>query len=234
MDVVLCIFAIFLALAFAGVLYLIAADKTRFLARIDLQQWHEGDDLRSLPNFLQALHDNHFKTAWPAHHHAVAATYFRYRASSLLKRKPRHLRREFLNQHIVLFGLIEIMRPFIQDYVFEQQYRIVERRVQDMEDTIDRDVLVQFLESVRGHRSRFQRGLTPHDQQTLLAIVDRRLIPMLRSTHAIFQEHGYNLLPEFSQLRRWQDMTGTELVQELPKVPELRASETPSPARTHS
>ena len=65
-------------------------------------------------------------------------------------------------------------------------------------------------------------------------MVDRRFIPTLRTAHAIFQEHGYNLLPAFTQLRRWQELTGSELAQELPKVPVLRERPARSPARIHS
>src|ERR1041385_4032489 len=90
----------FLTLGLGFVLFIIAADKKRFLARFDLALWREGYYLRSLPNFLQALHDNHFRTAWPAHCDALSSAYFRYRAWFLLGRKPRKLRRAFLQQHI--------------------------------------------------------------------------------------------------------------------------------------
>ncbi|HEY4328178.1 MAG TPA: hypothetical protein VGN88_00480 [Phycisphaerae bacterium] len=204
------------------VIYLIAADKNRFLARIDLDQWREGYYLRSLPNFLQSLHDNHFRTAWPSSRNAVAAAYFHYRTRPLLKKKPKHLRRAFLNQHVILFGLIEVLGPYLQDFIFQEQQRIAASRVIEMEDTIERERLVAFIESVRAHRARFQRYLSEFDRQIIVGMVDRRIIQTLRSAHSIFQEHGYSLLPEFSQLRRWQEMTGTELVQELPHVPVVK------------
>ena len=65
------------------VTYLIAADRTRFLTRFDLSQWRPGYYLRALPNFLQALHDNHFASPWPAAHNAVATACFRLRARPL-------------------------------------------------------------------------------------------------------------------------------------------------------
>ena len=80
-------------------------------------------------------------------------------------------------------------------------------------------------------------SLTEMDRQTLAAIIDRRFIPTLRSAHAIFQEHGYSLLSEFTLLRRWDEMTGPELVQELPVyvVPRRGRERTSSriPARPH-
>ena len=78
------------------------------------------------------------------------------------------------------------------------------------------------------HRAHFYRSLTEYDRQRLVQIIDRRLIPTLRRAHAIFQEHGYSLLPQFTELRRWDEMTGVELVQELPALPVLRAGDLPS------
>ena len=90
----------FLGVGLLFVIYVIAADKTRFLTRFDLDQWRDGYYLRSLPNFLQALHDNHFRTAWPSRCNAVSAAFFRFRTRPMLRRKPSKLRSAFLQQHI--------------------------------------------------------------------------------------------------------------------------------------
>jgi len=206
----------------AVVLYVIAADEKRFLAGFDLSLWKENEYLRLLPNFLQALHDHHFGSAWPRRPNAVAAGFMRFRASAFLRKRPAAQRRAFLQQHTVLFGLIHSLAPFIQDFIWNEQQRIIGARVLQMEDTIERDRLISFLELLKAHRAKFFRGLTVFDRQTMGHIIDRKLMTNLRATHAIFQEHGYSLLDEFTQLRRWQEMSGTELVQELPKLPSLR------------
>lgn len=204
------------------VIYLIAADKKRFLARFDLDQWRESYYLRALPNFLQALHDHHFRSPWPSSRNAVAALYFRYRTRPLLKRRSRNLRRAFINQHTILFGLLEVLHPYLQDFVFGEQQRLVANRILAMEDTIERDRLIAFLDDVRHHREFFKRNLTRYERHTMAAIVDRRLMHVLRTAHAIYQEHGFCLMPEFTQLRRWEEMSGVELVQELPVLPTRR------------
>ena len=201
------------------VVYVIAADKTRFLTRFDLQQWREGYYLRSLPNILQALHDNHFKTAWPVNCNALSAAFFRFRVGPLLKRKPRKLRRAFLQQHIILFGLREVLRPYIQDFMLNQQQRIVGSRIVEMEDTADRERLVEYLHNIGAIREAFHASLTSYDRHILVEMAERQFMATLRRAHAIFQEHGYTLLPELSELRDGQEMTGAELVQELPLVP---------------
>ena len=205
----------------AFVVYLIAADRNRFLVRFDLSQWREKYYIRALPNFLQALHDHHFKSPFPAQTNAVSASYFRFRSRPLLARRPTNLRRAFLNQHITLFGLLATLKPFLRDFILNEQQRIIGNRVVEMEDTIDRDTLMAYLQYVREERRRFFATLPHMDRATLGAIIDRRFIPTLRTIHAIYQEHGYSLMPELSQLRQWEQMSGSELVQELPpfKVP---------------
>jgi hypothetical protein len=215
------IFFLFGALA-AGlvtVVYLIAADKQRFLARYDLEQWREGYYLRALPNFLQALYDHRFPSAWPARRNAVSAAIFRLRARPLLKKRAAFLRRAFLRQHITLFALLENLRPYLRDFFLNEQQRIIAQRVVGMEDTVDRDRLIAYLEALRQERAAFSQSLTPVDRATLDAMADRNVIVKLKTAHAIFQEHGYSLLPEFTQLRRWEGLTGVELVQELPVAP---------------
>lgn len=206
----------FLAGGMGLVTWLIAADPKRFLARFDLGQWRPNYYLRALPNFLQALHDHHFKTPWPARRNAVSATYFRYRARPLLRRHSAVLRRAFLQQHVVLFGLLEVLRPYLRDFILNEQQRIVGNAILSMEDTVERDRLIAFLEWARGERTRFARSLTGIDRETISEIVDRQILQTLKAAHSIFQEHGYSLMGEFTQLRRWAEMTGTELVQELP------------------
>jgi hypothetical protein len=212
------VMAAILAAGMGLVVLLIAMDRTRFLIRFDLKQWRYAYYMRSLPNFLQALHDNHFTSPWPPHHDAVSAAYFCYRASSLLKKHPAHLRRAFLRQHIALFGLLEVLKPYLRDFILNEQQKIAGDRILTMEDTIERDRLITFLEQIRGERNQFFKTLTDIDRANLIAMVDRRIIPTLRAAHAIFQEHGFVLLPELTQLRRWEEMTGTELVQELPSL----------------
>src|ERR1051325_1430661 len=133
------------------VCYFIAADQQRFLARFDLTQWRDTYYRRALPNFLQALHDNYFRSPWPAQCNALAARFFRFRTGRLLKKHPRHLRRAFLQQHITLHALLHILRPFINDYILSEQLRIAGDRVLDMEDTADRDRIIAFLDAARLH-----------------------------------------------------------------------------------
>jgi hypothetical protein len=218
----------FLLLGLGFVIGVIAADKNRFLARIDLTQWREAYYLRSLPNFLGALYDNHFPSAWPVKCNALSAAFFRFRARPLLRQKTAELRQDFLRQHTVLFALRESLHPFLQDFILNEQEHIVGSRVANMEDTIDRDRLVAFLHNVKDYRRHFHETLTLDERQILLAMIERQFIPTLRAAHAIFQEHGYSLLPEFTQLRRWQEMSGTVLVQELPVLPPVPAPTTPS------
>jgi hypothetical protein len=204
------------------VLYVIAADEKRFLAGFDLTMWRDGEYLRALPNFLQALHDNHFETPWPRRPNAVSASFLRFRVNAFLSRRPKAQRHAFLHQHIILFGLLRNLGPFIRDFIQNEQQRIVADRVVQMEDTIERDRLIAFLESLKEHRRSFYSTMTAFDRQTLAEIIDRRLMNNLRIAHAIFQEHGYSLLDELTQLRQWEEMSGVELVQELPFLPAPR------------
>jgi len=202
----------------AMVCYLIAADKRRFLVKFDLRQWREAYYLRALPNFLQALHDNHFQSAWPARRNAVSASFFKWRMRPLLRKRSTSLRRAFLQQHITLFGLLETLAPFLRDYFLNEEQRIIGERIVQMEDTLDRDRLIAYLETVRQERKQFYRTLTADDRTTLSMIAERRIIWKFRTAHAVFQEHGFSLLPELTRLRHWEEMTGVELVQELPEV----------------
>jgi hypothetical protein len=205
-----------LAVGLAAVCYLIATDRQRFLARFELGQWRESFYLRALPNFLQAMYDHHLPTAWPSRRNAVAAALFRLRTRPLLRMKSPSLRRAMLQQHIILFALLETLRPYLRDFFLHQQQRIVGERILAMEDTIERDRLILYLEALRHERASFYASLTSQDRATLVAMAQRNIIAKLRTAHAIFQEHGYSLLPEFTELRRWEQMSGVELVQELP------------------
>ncbi len=120
-----------------------------------------------------------------------------------MKKRSQTLRKAFLNQHITLYALLENLRPFIRDFVLNQQIRLVGERIVSMEDTIDRDRLIAFLEEARAERARFFATLTELDRTILAQIIDRKFMPTLKTVHAIFQEHGYTLLPELTQLRRW-------------------------------
>jgi len=225
MDAAVFWLLVFLAGGLGAVVYIIASDRQRFLARFELQQWRENYYLRALPNFLQSLHDHHFKTPWPRRPNAASSAFFRFRTRSLLRKRPRNLRNAFLTQHITLFSLLQILQPYLQDFILNEQQKIAGKCVAEMEDTQDRDRLLGFIESVRNYRECFHHTLTPHDHRVLVAIVERRLIGTLRAAHAIFQEHGYSLLSQFTDLRRWEQMTGTELAQELPALPRIPAKE---------
>ncbi len=205
--------------AMGSVIYIIARDKRRFLARFELAHWRENYYLRMLPNFLQALHDHHFKSPFPQDRNGASAVFFRYRTRGLLRRRPKGLRSAFLDQHIILFSLLEILRPYLSDFVLSEELKIAGKRVAEMEDTSDRDRLLGFIDAVRAYRADFHKALTEYDHRLLVAIVERRLISTLRAAHAIFQEHGYTLLEDFTVLRRWEQMTGSELAQELPALP---------------
>jgi len=212
----------FLFVGLAFVLYIIAADEKRFLAGFDLKMWRDGEYLRALPNFLQALHDNHFETPWPRRVNAVSARFMKFRANAFLRRRPKPQRHAFLHQHIILFGLMRTLGPFVRDFIHNEQQRIIADRILQMEDTIERDRLIAYLESLKEHRQSFFAGMSSFDRQTMAEIIDRRFMTNVRTAHAIFQEHGYSLLDEFTQLRRWEEMSGVELVQELPVLPAIR------------
>jgi hypothetical protein len=198
--------------------YLLAADRQRFLAGFEVKQWREAYYLRALPNFLQGLHDRHFVSAWPARRNAVAAAFFKWRVRPLLKKRSAPLRRAFLQQHITLFALLEKLAPYLRDYVLHEEQRIIGERIVEMEDTLDRDRLIAYLEAVREERKRFVSTMTGEDRATLAMMTERGILAKFRTAHAIFQEHGYELLPVLTRLRHWQEMTGVELVQELPEV----------------
>jgi hypothetical protein len=214
----------FLGVGLGIALFVVAADRRRFLARFELSQWRESYYLRALPNFLQALHDHGYSTAWPRKVNAVSAAWFRFRTRRLLKKQPATRRKAFLQQHITLFALLEVVRPYIDDYVMSEQVRIAGNKVLDMEDTIERDRLVLFLERAKAQREAFYQNLTRQDRQILAQMVARRLMPTLRMMHANYQEHGFVLLPAFTELRRMEEMTGSELVQELPVITEAGAA----------
>lgn len=215
MEVMVVIWALTLV-AGASVTFFIAADKRRFLAQFELSQWRENIYLRGLPNFLQALYDHRFNTPWPRRCHGLSASLFCFRTGRLLRKRPRSLRHAFLRQHVTLFGLLEILKPYLHDFILSEQQRIAGKRVAEMEDTADRDRLLNFIEAVRQHRERFHKALTEYDHRILIQVVERRLIATLRAAHSVFQEHGFSLMREFNELRRWEQMTGSELSQELP------------------
>jgi hypothetical protein len=86
-----------------------------------------------------------------------------------------------------------------------------------MGDTVERDRLRAYLDSIRLHRARFYSEATRYDQKMMAMMVERRFMPTLKMAHAVFQEHGFSLLPEFDVIRRWEGMEAVELAQELPR-----------------
>jgi hypothetical protein len=98
-----------------------------------------------------------------------------------------------------------------------------------MEDTIERDRLLAFIDYLGQERASFHASRTPAERVTLELIDERSFIATLRASHAIFQEHGFSLLPAFTQLRCWEEMTGADLVLDLPAIPMNRR---PKPRRT--
>jgi hypothetical protein len=197
--------------------YIVAADRKRFLAQFDLPAWRDHHYLRRLPNFLQALHDNHFRSAWPRRHNAVSAGCFSQRAGKHLRNASAGVRRKFMRQHITLFGLLEVLKPYISDFLLHERQRIVSERLIGMSDTVDRDRLATYLDSIRLHRAQFYSGITAYDRRIIVTMVNRKFMPTLKIAHAVFQEHGYSLLPEFDVIRRWEGMEGADLAQELPR-----------------
>ena len=214
--------AAFLALlAISGgvvlVAYIVAVDRKRFLARFDLSSWRDHQYLRRLPNFLQALHDSHFRSAWPRRHNAVSAGLFTWRAGRHVRNASPAMRRKFMRQHIMLFGLLEVLKPYVNDFLLHERQRVVAERLVGMADTVDRDRLATYLDSIRLHRAQFYSGITLYDRRIILAMVNRKFMPTLKIAHAVFQEHGYSLLPEFDLIRKWEGMEGADLAQELPR-----------------
>jgi hypothetical protein len=205
------------------VVWVIAADRTRYLTRFDLRHWDEQYYLQALPNFLQALHDDNFTWAWPARLNAVSAAYFAYRVRPILRARPSMTHQAFLQQHLNLCAQLHILRPYIADALMAEQARIVMNRIMEMEDTADRDRLLGFVAQVRRYRTAFQESLTPFDRQNLAQMKCRDFIPTLRRIHAVCLEHGFALLPQFDALRRWRELSGSELVQQLPKLPDVRS-----------
>ncbi len=205
------------------VVFLIAADKKRFLAGFDLELWRANHYLQVLPNFLEALHSRGFRTPWPAKCNAVSSVWFRLRMWPVLSECPSLGRRHFLRYHVALFALLEKHRAFIDDYVLQEKQRIVSAHLIEMRDTFDRDRLAQYLDDLRAARAGFARSLTIYDRGTLAVIVQRRFIARLRAAHVIFNEHGYWLIPAFETLRRWENSTGVDIAQEIPRETERRA-----------
>jgi hypothetical protein len=198
------------------VLWIVAADKKRFLAGFHLENWRDTYYLRILPNFLASLKDQHFKTPWPAQCNAVACAWFRVRVGPVLRACPSLARRHFLHHHLTLFALIEQLRPFIDDFILQEKQRIVSACLFEMGDTADRDRLSLYLDGIRAARAAFARSLTIYDRSMLSVIVSRRFIARLRLSHAIFQEHGYTLVPALETLREWEALNGMEIIRTLP------------------
>jgi hypothetical protein len=199
--------------------FLIAADRKRYLARFDLGSWRDTYYLRSLPNFLQALHDARFPHAWPGALNAVAAALFRFRTRPILRARPALARRNFLRHHLAFQALIEIHRPFVDDALLGETIRIVNQHLPSMEDTADRDRLVAFSQRATERRANFHKSLGNYDRALLAMLRRRRFFATLRMAHAIFQEHGFSLMPELSALRDSEHLSPAELVQELPHIP---------------
>jgi hypothetical protein len=202
--------------------YIIAADKKRYLARYDLAGWRDASYLRALPNFLQAVHDARRRSAWPGRLNAVAAAWFGFRMRGIVKARPALRRQRFLQNHLALQGLIEIHRPFIDDVLLAEHLRIVTLAVRAMEDTADRDRMLAFCERAKDQRAAFAESLCAYDRQVLAELRRRGFFATLRVAHAIFQEHGFSLMPELSALRRFETLAPAEMVQELPAVAKLR------------
>ena len=213
--------ALFALLAMAGgvfaVVFIVAADGKRFLAGFDLSSWRDHQYLRRLPNFLQALHDHRFRSAWPRRHNEVSAWFFTRRAGRYLRNTSSGMRRKFMRQHITLFALLEVLKPYIHDFLLHERQRIVAERLIKMGDTVDRDRLATYLDSIRLHRAQFYSRITAYDRRIILAMVNRKFMPTLKIAHAVFQEHGYSLLPEFDVIRKWEGLDGADLAQELPR-----------------
>ncbi len=200
-----------------SVVYIVAADRKRFLAAFDLPSWRDHQYLRRLPNFLQALHDHRFRSAWPRRHNAVSAWFFTRRAGRFLRNISSPMRRKFIRQHITLFALLELLKPYINDFLLHERQRIVSDRLASMADTVDRDRLATYLDSIRLHRAQFYSEITWYDRRIIVTMVNRKFMPTLKIAHAVFQEHGYSLLPEFDTIRKWESLDGTDLAQELPR-----------------
>jgi hypothetical protein len=210
------------------IVWIVAADKKRFLAGVDLANWRDAFYLRLLPNFLASLHQHHFKSPWPSQCNAVASAWFRFRVGPVLQACPHFARRHFLHHHLTLFALLEKLRPFIDDFILQEKQRILSACLLDMGDTADRDRLSSYLDGIRAARAAFARCLTIYDRGTLAVIVNRRFIARLRLSHAIFQEHGYSLVPDLETLRQWESLNGLEIVQSLPREAFTRPRRRPS------
>ena len=199
------------------IVWMVAADKKRFLAGFYLANWRDSYYLRILPNFLASLNERRFKTPWPAQCNAVACAWFRIRVGPVLRACPSFARRHFLHHHLTLFALLEQLRPFIDDFILQEKQRIISACLIDMGDTADRDRLSLYLDGIRAARAAFARSLTIYDRSMLSVIVSRRFIARLRLSHAIFQEHGYTLVPGLETLREWEALSGLEIVQSIPR-----------------
>jgi hypothetical protein len=222
--------ALILMLLSAGMIvlfFIIAADKKRYLVRYDLAHWRDAYYLRALPNFLQALHDARFPHPWPGALNAVAASLFRFRARPILNARPALARRNFLRHHLAFQALIEIHRPFIDDALLGEHVRIVNLHLPSMEDTADRDRLAAFAQRAAEIRAAFHKSLGNYDRALLAQLRRRRFFAILRMAHAIFQEHGFSLMPELSALRDAERLAPAELVQELPPLPAAPARRKP-------
>ena len=111
---------------------------------------------------------------------------------------------------------------FIEDALLGEQLRLVYGHLREMADTAERDVLLTFAQRGAQRREAFQERLSGSDLARFETLQERRFFETLRRTHAIFQEHGFSLLPELSALREAEGLTGAELAQELPVLPPAR------------
>ena len=122
-----------------------------------------------------------------------------------------------MRQHITLFALLEQLRPYIDDFLLHERQRIIGERIIEMSDTVDRDRLAAYLDSIRLHRAQFYSTITAYDRGIMVTMINRRFIPTIKIAHAVFQEHGFSLLSDFNTLRRWETLQGPDLAQELPR-----------------
>jgi len=114
--------------------------------------------------------------------------------------------------------LISALRPFLDQSLLTEQQRLASARVIDMPDGDERNRLIHFISAAGAARMAFIRALSAADRKTLADLEDRRFFRTVQITHAIFREHGYNLLPELDALDAWQTMTDRELSEAVPAV----------------
>jgi len=205
-------------LGIGGVGLLIAADRSRYLSQFDFSHWRQRYYLSMLPNFLEALHNARLASPWPKRLNGLSAAIFRLKLRIVLRRTPTLVRRRFLQAHLNLYALLQILKPYIEDALLGEQVHMASHKLVELQSPIDREQLNWYIRRAAEVRSAFDHSLTPLDRRLYQEIVTRNFVGTLKILHAVFREHGYVLFSAIDDLGRWEQLSAKDLVHDLPKL----------------